>query len=1309
MAEEFESRLGFDATEALKTLRLLETVVGAYTRALKSNTTATSTFNNAQRNVDSSLSALESGAKSARQEVERLARAQEQAARAAKKQQDIERVGRSLDARKRTNLATQELTRNLGIDRTGAAIPDLVRVDDAIAQFRKLVQSSGATRNQVARILGNLEGEYRGASRSIRNSIVRIIQAQARLGGENLQRANALLGQLGAAGEQAGQRTARGMREAKIASDSLLLSWQSVTRIFVGQLVFRGIAQFSEQLRNSVNTARELQIALTEIQTIAPPDLRNAQIADVGNITRDISNQFGINQVETANALYETFSNQVGNTAESVQFLNTVAGFSKATLTDMADAGDLVSSVLNAYNLEVENAADISDKLFKTIDLGRIRGEELANTLGRVTPLASQLGVSLEEVFAALQTTTIQGTTTNKAITQLQNVMKGLVKPTTDLRRRFDELGVSTAEVGIARFGLVGFIDEIRDGADSVEQLSRYFNDVRELRGVLSLAAQDGALFAKNLRETRDEAEGVAKAAEELALSSPAAQLQKSIEAFQNTLTDDVGNAIVDFLNQLVAAFGGGENAAKVMTAVIVGGITAIGTAITVGAIPAVLLLQTTLVGTGSVAALAFGPVGIALAALVVGLGSAGLALNNFVGESKNIRELTKELNTANEAAKNFSEVAITRAQNVNKELQEGTKETANVAIDILSDRLRATQTVRDAAERSEKAITSDLQNQLQERSSAVDRFVKDVENSIQRAAQTIKANNDDLRDFELRINQDRFDRNVQAEDDPRRQANLFQNRIDQLLEGQRRAASAGETDFAKRLNDEALRLANRLADISGQRSKGESEINRIFKSRQNLISEINSTIEEQAKANQSALRPLERQQTLVDDLRSKFQSLVEELRKGDLTGSAREEIQTDLTQTATQLQEALRNFGNLGVEGFDREIERIQRGFRTLSDQQVPLNFAIDQGLQSVKEQLDQTRFSVPIELEIQNLTGIAPGPDQASQLQKEISDLVRQIETNRDNSVGLAGSLNQLRTQRQNIQSILNTLNQEATSLPDQAPTDIFGNALFPEGLENRKQAVETLTRSVEFLKQQTQEAFRTGDTAILDDLILKIDQFRSREVDNEGLEAFNTGLQQLVSSISAAQAAIEKVQISRDAQQRADELDFRLNELTQTLQQTTQETTRLGPSAAQSMNQAAQGTNNYSRSLEQATQRLQQLRALQNQRGGPVQNQSSGGPVRFFNQGGFTPRGTDTVPAMLSPGEFVVNAASSRKFFSELVSINAGQRPVYREAGGPVSTNNFTGDININLPQGSNQNTGREAANAIRRELRRKTSKL
>jgi TP901 family phage tail tape measure protein len=58
--------------------------------------------------------------------------------------------------------------------------------------------------------------------------------------------------------------------------------------------------------------------------------------------------------------------------------------------------------------------------------------------------------------------------------------------------------------------------------------------------------------------------------------------------------------------------------------------------------------------------------------------------------------------------------------------------------------------------------------------------------------------------------------------------------------------------------------------------------------------------------------------------------------------------------------------------------------------------------------------------------------------------------------------------------------------------------------------------------------------------------------------------------------------------------------------------------------------------------------------------IQHRAQGGSV-------FKPRGTDTVPAMLAPGEFVVNAEATRNNLGLLRQINEGKGPLYRAGGG------------------------------------------
>jgi hypothetical protein len=114
--------------------------------------------------------------------------------------------------------------------------------------------------------------------------------------------------------------------------------------------------------------------------------------------------------------------------------------------------------------------------------------------------------------------------------------------------------------------------------------------------------------------------------------------------------------------------------------------------------------------------------------------------------------------------------------------------------------------------------------------------------------------------------------------------------------------------------------------------------------------------------------------------------------------------------------------------------------------------------------------------------------------------------------------------------------------------------------------------------------------------------------------------------------------------------------------------------------------------------------QLAAQASSQASAPQMRAHGGPMRYLASGG---RGTDTIPAMLSKGEMVINAQSSRQFASQLTAINAGSQPVYRESGGTTTT---VGDVSINVTEAqSSKQTAREVMSAFRREMRRGSGRL
>jgi len=91
--------------------------------------------------------------------------------------------------------------------------------------------------------------------------------------------------------------------------------------------------------------------------------------------------------------------------------------------------------------------------------------------------------------------------------------------------------------------------------------------------------------------------------------------------------------------------------------------------------------------------------------------------------------------------------------------------------------------------------------------------------------------------------------------------------------------------------------------------------------------------------------------------------------------------------------------------------------------------------------------------------------------------------------------------------------------------------------------------------------------------------------------------------------------------------------------------------------------------------------------------------GGLIPYMNNGGFRSRGSDTVPAMLTPGEYVVNKASSKAFAPFLNAINESKypsilaknisnaRPIYSI---PVQTSFIQPAYNVSSPSFSSSPT-------------------
>ena len=148
----------------------------------------------------------------------------------------------------------------------------------------------------------------------------------------------------------------------------------------------------------------------------------------------NISKRVPVAAQDLANSLFDVVSAGVA-VGESLTFLETASKLAVAGVTDTKTAVDGLTSVMNAYSLEAEDAGAISDKFFAAQKAGKTTIAELSSSIGQVAPIANATGVSIDGLLGAMSALTLQGISTAQSATQIRAALNAVIKPTEEAKK----------------------------------------------------------------------------------------------------------------------------------------------------------------------------------------------------------------------------------------------------------------------------------------------------------------------------------------------------------------------------------------------------------------------------------------------------------------------------------------------------------------------------------------------------------------------------------------------------------------------------------------------------------------------------------------------------------------------------------------------------------------------------------------------------------------------------------------------------------------------------------------------------------
>ena len=357
------------------------------------------------------------------------------------------------------------------------------------------------------------------------------------------------------------------MKGSIAAAIQLALSWRNLVRIGVSFAGFRAFAFIARQLRESVTAAKEFDQALSEIQSVAVSN--TIATSKWNSQLTALSNNFGIDRIEAAEASYQALSNQVVVSAEATNFLQEQVKLATVTLSSLDEAVAASSSVMNAFGLNASSANEITAVLFKTVELGRLRLSEIADTLGRVSVLSAQLGVSFTEQQAAIAILTRRGFKANEAMTLLRGIFLKLTKPTERMKELFKEWGVTSGEAAIKTFGFAGILEKFvavaKQGGEVSAEFAEIFGRLRPIVGALALSQAD--LNEEVLAFGSGGGDAVDAFNERMSSFSKRADIQ--LAQLKNSFAEGFGRPVLERIVGYAEALGGTQEVLKTLSAVL--------------------------------------------------------------------------------------------------------------------------------------------------------------------------------------------------------------------------------------------------------------------------------------------------------------------------------------------------------------------------------------------------------------------------------------------------------------------------------------------------------------------------------------------------------------------------------------------------------------------------------------------------------------------------------------------------------------------------------------------------------------------
>lgn len=274
----------------------------------------------------------------------------------------------------------------------------------------------------------------------------------------------------------------------------------------------------------SFNMAKEYEYSMQKI--VGLTGTSQAVVDRWGASIKAMAREFGKSPQEIADALYFIASSGIA-TSDALDVLRVSVKAAAAGLGQTADIANYLTSVLNAYRGTGVTATYATDVLVAAVREGKAEAQGFAAAMGGVIPIASKMGVEIDQVAGAMAAITLTGSTAAQSGVYLKNIFNALYKEAdkgqkamTSASLALDGMNTSYADLRkiLRDQGVIALVEKIRTLTSEYGEtlVAQVFPEIRAMTGMMSLMGKNFAYNNSIMKEITESSGSLATAFEKV-------------------------------------------------------------------------------------------------------------------------------------------------------------------------------------------------------------------------------------------------------------------------------------------------------------------------------------------------------------------------------------------------------------------------------------------------------------------------------------------------------------------------------------------------------------------------------------------------------------------------------------------------------------------------------------------------------------------------------------------------------------------------------------------------------------------------